>query len=116
MKSKLGLGVVVSFVALVTLASCAGQRFEKLFTERLGKEALACLHPAGEYQSAGEVEIEGSDAFRGTIYWKGGATENNYYTKVRFKVAEGQATVYVVEDTSILPALNQDCRLPIDPK
>jgi hypothetical protein len=106
---------LVAVATLSSLASCAGQRFETLFTERLGKEALACLHPAGEFQSAGEVEVEGSDAFRGTIYWKGGATENNYFTKVRVKVADGQATVYVVEDTSILPALNQDCRFPVEP-
>ena len=95
------------------VSGCAQQRFEGLFDETLARKALSCLHPNGEFQSAGEVHAESSEAFTGTIFWKGGVTENRYYTRVRFAIVGNTAELSVVEDTSILPALNDACKIDL---
>jgi hypothetical protein len=101
-------------LALAIIAvGCAQQRFAGLFDEAFARKALSCLHPSGQFASAGEVHAEGADAFTATIFWKGGATQNNYYTKLRVTVDGAVARLAVVEDTSILPALNDACEIGI---
>jgi ferric-dicitrate binding protein FerR (iron transport regulator) len=41
-------------------------------------------------------------------------TENNYYTKLRVTVDGAVARLAVVEDTSILPALNDSCTIALE--
>ena len=101
------------FVVALAVSGCAQQRFEGLFDETLARKALSCLHPNGEFQSAGEVHAESSEAFTGTIFWKGGVTENRYYTRERFAIVGNTAELSVVEDTSILPALNDACKIDL---
>jgi hypothetical protein len=98
---------------LLAAGACAGQRFARLFDETFAREALSCLHPSGQFVSAGEVHAESSAAFTATIFWKGGATANNYYTKLRVTVDGAVARLAVVEDTSILPALNDACTIEL---
>jgi hypothetical protein len=107
--------VLTVVLAALALGGCAQQRYEQLFAEHFGRAALECLHPAGEFQSASEVAVEADDVFTGTIYWRGTALGNNYFTKVRVKVREGIGTVYVLEESSLLPAINQDCQIPLEP-
>ena len=105
-----------TWIALAIAAAavgCAQARFAALFDEAFARKALSCLHPSGQFTSAGEVHAAGSDAFTATIFWKGGATENNYYTKLRVTVDGAVARLAVVEDTSILPALNDACEIGI---
>jgi hypothetical protein len=102
-----------ALAALLLVAGCAQQRFQGIFNEAFARKALSCLHPSGKFQSAGEVHAEGSDAFTGTIFWNGGATQNSYYTRVRVQVDGTTAVLSVVEDTSILPALNDTCRIDL---
>lgn len=107
--------LAVAAVALaLAVTGCAQQRYEKLFAERLGREALECLHPAGEFESASEVAMESGDVFTGTIYWRGAALGNNYFTKVRVKVENGVGTVYVLEESSLIPAITRDCKIPLE--
>ena len=106
------LAIGVALVALAA-AGCAQQRFARIFDEGFARKALSCLHPHGEFGSAGEVKAESGDAFSGTIFWKGGTSQNNYYTKVRVTIDANVAHIAVVEDTSILPALNEDCHIQL---
>jgi hypothetical protein len=102
------------FLALSLLpAGCAGPDYQKLFTERLAREALTCMHPRGVFQSAGDFKEEGEGVYGGTIYWKGAMLENEHSTRVRFKVEEGIAKIYLVEDSAILPAAHQTCEIPL---
>jgi hypothetical protein len=94
-------------------AGCAGPDYQKLFTESLAKEALTCMHPRGVFQSAGDFKEEGDGVYAGTIYWKGVTLENEHSTRVRFKVEEGVAKIYLIEDTAILPAAHQTCEIPL---
>jgi len=94
-------------------AACAGPDYQTLFTESLAKEALTCMHPRGVFQSAGDFKEEGDGVYAGTIYWKGAALENEHSTRVRFKVEEGVAKIYLIEDTAILPAAHQTCEIPL---
>ena len=109
---------LLPFLALLAFAAalaagCAQQRFAQLFDESFARKTLSCLHPHGEFASAGEVKAESGDAFTGTIFWKGGTSQNNYYTKVRVTIDGKTARIAVLEDTSILPALNDDCRVDL---
>jgi len=101
--------LVAACVFAAAVAGCAQQRFASLFDEAFARKALSCLHPSGHFASAGEVHAEGDNAFTATIFWQGGATENNYYTKLRVTVDASAARLAVIEDTSILPALNDAC-------
>lgn len=103
----------ILLASALVAAGCAQQRFATLFDEAFARKALSCLHPSGQFASAGEVHAEDSDAFTATIFWKGGATENNYYTKLRVTVDGDVARLAVVEDTSILPAMNDACEIGV---
>ena len=100
------------FAALVP-AGCAAPDYERIFRESLAQEALACMHPRGVFQSAGDFKDDGDGVYSGTIYWKGRALENENSTQVRFKVEEGVAKIYLVEDSAILPAAHQTCEIPL---
>jgi hypothetical protein len=110
---RAGVARSILLALAVVAAGCAQQRFAALFDEAFARKALSCLHPSGQFASAGEVHAEGSDVFTATIFWKGGATENDYYTKLRVTVDGAVARLAVVEDTSILPALNTACEIGI---
>lgn len=94
--------------------ACQSSQIDELFQKRIGREALHCLHPTGQFQSAGALEKTGKDIFQGAIYWKGGFLGNNYVTNVKVQVDEHFVRIYLVEDTAILPAINRNCQLPID--
>jgi hypothetical protein len=96
------------------LASACGPSVETQFQDRIAREALACLHPRGEFQSAGEVKSEGNGVYTGTIYWHGRALDNNYYTKVRMKIEDHLATFFVVEESSLMPAVHQNCQVRVE--
>ena len=81
-----------------------GPSHEQLFQQSLAREALTCLHPRGEFQSAGEVQSEDADTFVGTIYWRGRALQTNYYTKVRVHQTGDVATIAVLDESSLMPA------------
>ena len=110
---RTAFAIACALLAAVAVAGCAQQRFAGIFDETFARKALSCLHPSGKYQSHGEVHVEGRDAFSGTIFWNGGATQNSYYTKVRVDIDAGTAKLTVIEDTSILPALNDACRIDL---
>lgn len=112
------IGHRARFLALLLLlalaaSGCAQQRFSRLFDDAFASKALSCLHPNGLFTSAGEVHAESTDAFTATIFWKGGMTENNYYTKLRVTVDSGVARVAVLEDTSVVPALDDACTIDL---
>lgn len=100
-------------LGLALFTGCAQQRFEKLFAEGLGRQALACLHPGGAFLSAGGVKAEGSDTFTGVLTWRGQVLGNEYATRVRVQVAGGTATVTVLEDTAVTAAVRDACDVPI---
>ena len=104
----IGLGLTV-----VALVGCQAQSFKTLFDEEIAAAALSCLHPKGKLERTGPVEVVDSKTFRGTIYWKGGFSDNNYVTQVEVQVVEGLATVEVLNDTSILPALEDRCEIHV---
>lgn len=113
MRSLRPLMFAVSLFALLAVAGCAQQRFEKLFAESVARPALACLHPAGDFRSAGGVKAEGNDTFTGLITWRGRALDNEYVTRVRVTVASGQARVEVMEDSALVPAVRPSCEIPV---
>jgi len=100
-------------LAALLPVGCAGRDYQKLFVESLARQALTCMHPRGVFQSAGEFKDEGNGVYAGTIHWKGMALENEHTTRVRFKVEEGVAKIYLVEDSAILPAAHQTCEIPL---
>lgn len=89
--------------AVLFIAGC-GPTHEQLFQQSLAREALTCLHPRGEFQSAGEVQSEDADTFVGTIYWRGRALQTNYYTKVRVRQTGDVATIAVLDESSLMSA------------
>lgn len=107
--------LLVSGLLLAALlpAGCAVPDYERIFQESLAQEALTCMHPRGVFQSAGDFKDEGDGLYSGTIHWKGAALENEHTTRVRFKVEEGVAKVYLIEDSAILPAAHQTCEIPL---
>lgn len=111
-RSRIGswAGLVLT---LLTLAACQAQSFKTLFDEQIAAAALSCLHPKGKLERTGPVEVVDSKTFRGTLYWKGGFSDNNYVTQVEVRVVEGLATVEVLNDTSILPALEDRCEIHV---
>jgi hypothetical protein len=100
-------------LAALVSAGCAAPDYERIFKESLAQEALNCMHPRGVFQSAGDFKDDGDGVYSGTIYWKGAALENEHSTRVRFKVEEGVAKIYLVEDSAILPAAHQTCEIPL---
>jgi hypothetical protein len=74
---------------------------------------LTCMHPRGVFQSAGDFKKDGDGVYSGTIYWQGLSLENEHTTRVRFKVEEGVAKIYLVEDSAFLPAAHQTCEIPL---
>lgn len=102
------------FLLLIAVSACSRQdEFDKLFRENLAKRALACFHPLGEIKSAGPIEIAEGDAFRGTIYWQGGFSGNDYETRIEAKIGNEVATVSLLADTSPIPASETTCVLPL---
>jgi hypothetical protein len=97
--------------ALALFACGPGQ--EALFKEKIARQALACLHPRAEFDSAGQVQAEADGTFTGTIYWHGRTLGKASFTKVRVKQGDSAATVTVVEDNALLPALAESCQVPL---
>lgn len=102
-------------VGLALFTGCAQQRFEKLFAEGLGRQALACLHPGGAFLSADGVKAEGSDTFTGVVTWKGQVLGNEYLTRVRVTLVGATARVEVLEDTAVTAAVRDSCEVPLTP-
>jgi len=101
-------------LAMALLAGCAAQRQSLLFENDVAREALACLHPRGVFESAGEVRSEGSDSFVGSIVWHGEVLQQKYTTRVRVQREEGVAVVTLLDEDSVLPAVRRECRVPLD--
>lgn len=104
--------------ALLLSAALAGsacsrkEEFDRLFHERLAKQALACFHPLGEIKTAGPIRVSG-DSFRGTIYWQGGFSGNAYETRIEAKIGPEVATIQLLGDTSTIPAAETTCLVPL---
>lgn len=99
---------------LIAGSACSRQEeFDKLFREKLAKRALACFHPLGEIKSAGPIKI-GGEGFRGTIYWQGGLSGNDYETRVEAKIGTEVATIHLLADTAPIPALETTCLVPLE--
>lgn len=108
-------GQALSIGLSILLSSCSACRrveYNALFREHIAPAALECFHPSGEFQEAGAVEVTGSGSFKGSIFWSGGFLGNNYVTNVEVRMSEHLVTVYLLEDTAIVPALNRNCQLP----
>jgi purine nucleoside permease len=104
-------GVLLAAGALALLA--CGPSQEVLFKEKIARQALTCFHPRGEFDSAGEVVSGDGGSFTGTIYWHGRALGKASFTKVRVKTADRTATVTIVEDNAVMPALSESCQVPL---
>jgi purine nucleoside permease len=102
--------VLLAAGALALLA--CGPSQEVLFKEKVARQALACFHPRGEFDSAGEVASE-DGGFTGTIYWHGRTLGKASFTKVRVKTGDQTATVTIVEDNAVMPALSESCQVPL---
>ncbi|MEP7011798.1 MAG: hypothetical protein ABJC13_15860 [Acidobacteriota bacterium] len=98
---------------LAGFACSRQEEFDKLFRDKLAKRALACFHPLGEIKTAGPIKI-GGEGFRGTIYWKGGFSGNDYETRVEAKIGTEVATVHLIQDTSPIAATETTCLVPLD--
>ena len=99
---------------LIAGFACSRQEeFDKLFREKLAKSALACFHPLGEIKSAGPTKV-GGEGFRGTIYWQGGLSGNDYETRVEVKIGTEVATIHLLADTSPIPATETTCLVPLE--
>jgi hypothetical protein len=110
--ARLALSGLLLLAALLPVG-CAVPDYEAVFRESLAQEALTCMHPRGVFQSASDFREEGDGIYGGTIHWQGAALENEHTTRVRFKVEDGVAKVYLVEDSAFLPAAHQTCEIPI---
>jgi len=97
---------------MLALLGC-GPGQEALFKEKIARKALACFHPRADFDSAGEVKSESSDSFTGTIYWHGRTLGKANFTKVRVKTTASAATVTLVEDNALMPALSETCEVPL---
>ena len=86
---------------------------QQVFQAGVAKDALACMHPRGVFQGVSDFKDEGNGVYGGIIHWKGAALENEHTTRVRFKIEEGVAKVFLVEDSAFLPAAQQTCEIPI---
>ena len=106
--------LLLAGTALFAMA-CGGRDYPTLFETEIAKPALECMHPRGELQSARDVQMEGDGVFTGTIYWRGRLLENNYTTKVRVKIDSDVATVYLLEEDSLMPASEQICQVALPP-
>jgi len=107
------LCAALPLLALLLLAGCAEQRQALLFENDVAREALACLHPRGVFESAGEVRSEGSESFVGTIVWHGEVLHQKYSSRVRVRREEGVAVVTLLDEDSVLPAVRRECRVPL---
>lgn len=96
-------------------AACSGPDYPTLFQTEIAKPALECMHPQGEFQSARDVQVEGDGVFTGSIHWRGRLLDNNYTTKVRVKIDSKVATVYLLEEDSLMPASEQTCQVALPP-
>ena len=113
-RTTLARPILFSLCLLAALmAAGCGPDPRQLFEGSLAKETLACLHPRGVFQGANDFKDEGNGVYGGTIHWKGVALENEHTTRVRFKIEEDIAKVYLVEDSAFLPAARQSCEIPI---
>ncbi|HEV7667623.1 MAG TPA: hypothetical protein VGS22_03800 [Thermoanaerobaculia bacterium] len=112
-------GSTIRFVPLLLLlilgSACSRKdEFDTLFREKLAKRALACFHPLGEIKSAGPIKTSGGDSFRGTIYWQGGLSGNDYETRVEAKIGPEVATIHLLADTAPIPATDTTCLIPLN--
>ncbi|HSK78029.1 MAG TPA: hypothetical protein VLQ45_16375 [Thermoanaerobaculia bacterium] len=101
--------------AALLVTACGGRDYPTLFETEIAKPALECMHPRGEFQSARDVQVEGDGVFTGSIHWRGRLLENNYTTKVRVKIDSDVATVYLLEEDSLMPASEQTCQVALPP-
>ncbi|HXU30046.1 MAG TPA: hypothetical protein VN851_05660 [Thermoanaerobaculia bacterium] len=111
-------GATIRCVPLLLLLiagfACSRQEeFNTLFRDKLAKRALACFHPLGEIKSAGPIKV-GGDGFRGTIYWQGGLSGNDYETRIEAKIGTEVATIHLLQDTSPIPAAETTCLVPLE--
>ena len=113
MRSRIPAAVLGCGLVLAALTGCAQQRFERLFGESVARPALACFHPAGQFVSADGVQAEGNGAFTGLIHWRGQVLGNEYVTRVRVGVADGNAHVTVVDDTAVTKGMREACDIPV---
>ena len=111
--SLLRLALLLSMVCAV-LACSRQEEFDRMFRERLAKRALACFHPLGDIKSAGPIEITTGDTFRGTIYWQGGFSGNDYQTRIEARIGSEVATIHLLEDTSPISAAETTCLVPLE--
>lgn len=112
--TPLGRSCVVA-MALVSISGCCRGKVESAWKASLAQQTLVCLHPTGIFDSTDHVVCRcggGNCELSATIYWRGRATDANYLTSVRLRTAGGEGNVYVVEDTSIVPAM-PNCRIPV---
>jgi hypothetical protein len=99
-------------LAALFAAGC-GPDPQQAFEGSLAKETLACMHPRGVFEGVSDFKDEENGVYGGTIHWRGAALENEHTTRVRFKVEDDIAKVYLVEDSAFLPAARQSCEIPI---
>ena len=102
----------LALVIAALLVGC-GPDPQQIFQAGVAKDALACMHPRGVFQGVSDFKDEGNGVYGGIIHWKGAALENEHTTRVRFKIEEGVAKVFLVEDSAFLPAAQQTCEIPI---
>ncbi len=106
--------LILLLLPLIAGLGCSRQKeFDTLFRENLSSRALACFHPLGKIRSAGPIKVSGGDSFRGTIYWQGGFSGNDYETRIEAKIGEESATISLVGDTAPIPAADRTCLLPL---
>lgn len=106
---------LLALPALLALGGCCCSDLEAKWRTSIARQTLECLHPTGIFESTGAVSCECESTgceLAATLYWRGRATDSNYLTKVRVRAADGVGLVYVIEDTSIVPAASS-CRVPV---
>ena len=111
--SRHSLPALLLLLALPLLAGCTAQRQARLFEHEVAREALACLHPRGIFESTGPVQSEGRNSFVATIVWHGEVLHQPYTSRVRVVREEGVAVVTLLAEDSLLPALRRECRIPL---
>jgi len=103
--------------ALLATSGCCKSNLKSAWKSTIARETLECIHPSGIFDSTDPAEVrcgEGSCEILGTIYWRGRATDTNYFSKVKVRAAGGRGTVFLVEENSIIPAQG-NCTVPVPP-
>jgi len=106
---------LLALPVLLVVGGCCCSDLEAKWRTSIARQTLECLHPSGIFESTGAVSCECESTgceLAATLFWRGRATDTNYLTKVRIRATDGVGLVYVIEDTSIVPAA-PNCRVPI---